>query len=352
MFKIRLGKMTEEQRDKWLGRVLPLIAGKSRREAYSILFDLGNEKYEEIKEKAKEQDVSSMVAIRYYGDIRKINRVIMYQVYPYTPEYQAGVVPPKGGPYDMTLKERFRLDDDGSKVKDGQLTTQAFESNRKHVTVSVEGFDKPVKLKTKALTNKHRSWLPTIFGYIILDDIEYVFTPGENKQVYYGDEGKIDEGKPWGQVGEPRPLDEWELRRQAHTAKARATQLTKAEKAYLDDHLFNMVKDWEEKREEDYQQLRKAAEGKWWGSDIKRGAVITIPIMGDLMESFKWPDEEPSEKARGAFSYHKKYGYEDRFSESMIRNSLNRLLRKEVITKYSEERGKPAEYWIREQDNE
>jgi len=350
MFQIRLNRLKDEQRDKWLKTVLPLVIGKNRREADRILFKARTDKYDEMKKLAEEQGVDSMVAYSAADDLRKINRLIMYRYFPYTPEYEPGVVPPKGGPYDLTLEDRFYMEGSG-KVKDGQLTTQAFEGNRKHVTVSVEGFDKPLKLKVKVIKNDREPWLPLVFGDVIIDDVRYSFSPGENKLVYYSDEGKIDEGKPWRLVNK-NPLDKWQLERRARTAKRRATQLTKAEKAYLDDYLFNMIKDWEEKREETYQRQYEAAEGTYWQYELKRGPAITIPLMGDLINPnrFEWPGE-PSEKAKSAFSYSTRYGQE-RFSESMIRNSLNRLLRKGLITKYSEERGKPAEYWIREQPDE
>lgn len=346
MFKIRLRQLKDKQRDKWLKAVLPLVIGKDRREADKILFDTRVAKQKEMKELAEEKGVNLSVFYEATDDLRDINQLILYTYFPYTPEYQPGVVPPKGGPYDVSLEERFRLDKQGYGVKDGQLTTRVFKGNRKHVTVSVEGFDKPLKLKTTFIENKDKSSTlsPVVLGDVVIGDIRYTFSPGENKLVWYSDRGKIDEGKPWELISE-RPLSESQIERRARTAKRRATQLAKAEKAYLDDYLFNMIKDWEEKREEDYQRSRKAAEGTYWQYEIQRGAAITIPIMGDLMYSFQWPDE-PSEKAKSAFSYNTRYAGK-RFSESMIRNSLNRLLRKELISKGDTARGAPSEYWIR-----
>jgi len=330
MLQIRLRQLKDKQRDKWLETVLPLVIGKDRREAESILWDTRLAKQKEMKELAEEKGVNMAIFYEATDDLRNINRLILYTYFPYTPEYQPGVVPPKGGPYDMSLEDRFRLDG-GRGVKDGQLTTKVFEGNRKHVTVSVEGFDKPLKLKVKVIKNDRRGELPFVFGHVVVDDVEYSFAPGENKLVYYSDEGKIDEGKPWRLVNK-RPLDEWQLERRARTAKRRATQLTKAEKAYLDEQVIEAIRAYQRiyKRSTQSPRLRDIA--FYWSR-------------AGMGEPFKWPGE-PSESAQKARDY------EGTFKKSVIRNSLNRLLRKELITKYSEERGKPAEYWIREQPDE
>lgn len=353
---VNLKHISAKGRDKWIDRAVSLLIDVTDRiEANTIL----NQAREDWKErapsviKAARPDWDQARAERHIEQLEDelitLNRVILHRMFPYTPEYQPGVVPPKGGPYDLTPDDRFYAEQRyGGTVRDGQLTLSSFKGNRKHVTVSVEGFDKPQKLKTKVIENERQSWLPSVFGYVVIDDVEYVFAPSTNDLVRYSDEEKIDEGKAWRMVGEPEPLDKWQLERRARTAKRRATQLTKAEKAYLDDYLFNMIKDWEEARERNYQELYKAAEGTYWQYDLKRGPAITIPIMVEQIHPyrFKWPGE-PSEKAKSAFSYNTRYGQET-FSASMIRNSLNRLLRKELISKGDTARGEPNEYWIRE----
>jgi len=327
MLQIRLRKLSEKQRDQWLERMLPLVVGKDRREARILLFTAASDKYKEMKEKVEELGASTFIAEQIYGELRDINRLILYTYFPYIPEYEPGVVPPKGGPYDMPLEERFMLDDDGYRVKDGQLTTRLFERNRKRVTVSVEGFDKPLKLKTKFMEDSFRPNRPTVFGYVTIDDVEYAFTPSENKQVYYSDEGKIDEGKAWRMVGEPRPLDEWQIERRARTAKRRATQLTKAEKAYLDEQVIEAIRVYERIYKRSTQSPRLRDISLYWSS-------------AGMGEPFEWP-AEPSESARKARDY------EGTFKKSVIRNSLNRLLRKELISKGDTARGAPSEYWIR-----
>lgn len=326
MFKIKLRKLNDEQLGAWLKMVLPLVLGKDRREARRTLFTLGSDKYTEMKEQLAEKGACSMIATNMYGDLRKINRLILYTYFPYQPEYEPGVVPPKGGPYDMTLEERFYLDTMQGKVENGQLTTRVFEGNRKHVTVSVEGFDKPQKLKVKVIKNDRQPWLPHVFGYLVVDDVEYSFAPGENKLVYYSDEGKIDEGKPWRLVNK-RPLAEWQLERRARTAEKRATQLTKAEKDFLDEQVLEAVRAYDQIYEGSTNATRLKHIAEYWSAD-------------GMGEPFEWPGE-PSKAAKKARN---RWGT---FDHAIIRNSLNRLVRRELITKYSEGRGKPVQYWVR-----
>ena len=333
---VHLQVLKKDSRDRYLARVVPLIMGKTRHEAWAILNDARDrylaEKRQEVQEKHPDAADGYKVKIlfqRVERDLALISIATLYQLYPYVPNYGEGVVPPKGGPYDWSTAERLRFEEDGGsdRVRGGQLTLRAFERNRKHVTVSVEGFDKPVKLKTKAIKNDHRSWLPHVFGYVTIDDVEYVFAPSTNDLIRYSDEEKIDEGKPWRMVGEPRPLDEWQIERRARTAKRRATQLTKAEKAYLDEQVIEAIRVYERiyKRSTQSPRLRDIA--LYWSSE-------------GMGEPFEWPGE-PSEAASAARDYH------GSFRMSVIRNSLNRLLRKELISKGDTARGAPSEYWIR-----
>jgi len=333
---VHLRVLKEGARDRYLARVVPLIMGKTRHEAWAILNDTRErelaEKRKEVQEKHPDAAGGYKVKIlfqRVERDLRDINIATLYQLYPYAPNYGEGIVPPKGGPYDWSTAERLRFEEDGGsdRVRGGQLTLRAFERNRKHVTVSVEGFDKPVKLKTEAIKNDHRSWLPHVFGYVVIDDVEYVFAPSTNDLIRYSDEEKIDEGKAWRMVGEPRPLDEWQLERRARTTKRRATQLTKAEKAYLDEQVIEAIRAYQQTYKGSTNAIRLKHIAEYWSSD-------------GMGEPFEWPGE-PSEAASAARD---RYGT---FKKSDITNSLNRLLRKELISKGDTARGAPSEYWIR-----
>jgi hypothetical protein len=362
MAVLRLEYLNDQQRDAWLGRVLPLIVGiKDGREAGKILRAARKERLAEatVRARAKYPDKTEKELERLLwkpqSDLMKMETVILYQFYPYTPEYEPGVVPPKGGPFDKTAEERLRSDlyGMGQEISEGQITIDAFDGNRKKVTVSVEGFDAPLKLKTVFYPDK-KYGRGFVAGDIIVDDVRYAFRPATNDRgamTTYGDDRMIDEGKRWTLMNKS-PLEDWQIARREAQKGRREIQLTKAEKAYLDEQVFQVIKKWGEDRENRYENERKHwVEWRGWvPANHQRGPAITVKNIQLSWggKGWEWP-EEPSEAAQGAYG---DQGYLDGMKKSVVVNSLNRLLRKKLISKYSEERGKPAEYWIREQDND
>ena len=351
---LRLEYLSDAQRDAWLDHILPLIAGiTDRREASKILREARKKRMAEVTAKArakypdKTEDEIESLLWKPSSDLMKMETVILYQLYPYTPEYETGVVPPKGGPFDKTAEERLRSDlrGYGMGVSEGQITIDAFERNRKKVTVSVEGFDHPLKLKTKFYPDKKYGG-GFVTGDVIIDNVTYSFRPATNDRgalTTYGDAKQIDEGKPWTKFTE-RPLDDWQIKRREAQKERRQTQLTKAEKDHLDTAVLGAIQKWGEDREARYQSERKYwIELRGWAPDNhKRGNEIELQDIRVAWygKNFEWPGE-PSEAARQAY-----IDREEGFKESVIRNSLNRLLRKELISKDTA-RGKPNVYWIR-----
>jgi hypothetical protein len=364
MAVLRLEYLSDAQRDAWLDHVLPLIAGRitDRREADKILHEARKKRMAEATEKVRakypdktEDEIESLLWAPSY-DLVKMGKVILYQLYPYTPQREPGVVPPKGGPFDKTAEERLRSDlyGMGQKISEGQITIDAFDGNRKKVTVSVEGFDHPLKLKTTFFPDK-KYGRGFVTGDIIVEDMSYSFQPATNDRgamTTYGDARMIDEGKRWTLLSKS-PLDDWQIRRREAQKKRRQTQLTKTEKAYLDEQILGVIQKWGEDRETRYENERKHwVEWRGWvPANHRRGPAITVKNiqLSWYGKDWEWP-EEPSEAAQGAYG-DPDDGY-DGMRKSVVVNSLNRLLRKKLISKYSEERGKPAEYWIREQDND
>jgi len=83
MFQIRLNRLKDEQRDKWLKTVLPLVIGKNRREADRILFKARTDKYDEMKKLAEEQGVDSMVFCRRrLAEDQSLNHVQILSLHP------------------------------------------------------------------------------------------------------------------------------------------------------------------------------------------------------------------------------------------------------------------------------
>ena len=295
---LKLRKLTDSQRNQYIARIGQVLADAddSREAASAALSELHDKAMEEASRGVDPEDHELvLLALDFY----KLNDVALFTLYPYKADYEDGVEPPRGGPFDWTLEERWRRFPRWW----GQIPVEGFSGNRKKVTVSVEGFPEPVKLRTTVGgAYSHRYLL----GTLVMGDERWTFSPPT------GAYGLIDESKAWEQVGSSRKLYPWEIKKEA-------VRLTRAEREHLDGVVLEAVR----AHDDAFPLTRYDLQRSW--SFFHDG------------QPFEWPDD-PSSAAKAARDE------EGIFTRKAIQNALNRLLRRGVIERYSSP-GKPTTYW-------
>jgi len=326
-------KITPKQQDKYVEKIAEAVVGKDAKEARKALYALHDEVMAQVEANAVEQGIDPddhrLVVMNL--DFRGLNDVAMFTLFPYTPDFEPGVVPPTGGPFDWTPEERFRRGREDFQTH-GQLKKDDFKrrgGGSTFVTASVEGFEEPVKMRLKIFRRDKdfHSPVTSVLGYAIIDDIEYVWAlprdPWPNNDL-------VAEGKRWERVGEDRPLSGWQKDRLAPKP-----QLTKNERRQVDAAVLSAIREYNSDavKSRAYgrgQSLMQLADLKVWWSSYGYG------------NDFEWEHEDLSDAAKQIYWAEK----DNAFHPKALRNALSRLLRSKAIIKL--EGGNKSEYALPE----
>jgi hypothetical protein len=347
-------QITPKQQDKYLGRIAEAVVGKDAKEARKALYALHDEVMESIRAQANSEgiDPDDHRLVLMDLDFHGLNDVAMFALFPYTPDFEPGVVQPTGEAFDWTPEERFRFG--AHTQQSGQLVENDFVTNKKgpkFVTASVEGFENPVKMRlvfwwkkkgTGVAYKKPRkgAHLDTVLGKAIIDGMRYTWTPVTD-YVF----NLIDEGKPWSMLGEGRPLSDREKAKLAPKP-----QLNKDERRQVDVAVLSAIREHNQRVEEDFERDKKA-EKSWRGyveSTRQRPYIVWRYLRrwwdpegeGNV---FIWAHDDLSEVAKGMQRDDHVY-----LRERTIKNSLVRLVRKGTVRKLESDSKYGSEYVIRE----